>query len=358
LIGHHLVVSKLYYVIVVIGSFWLLTFLTLFGLNFSARIATYLAVIGIMAPIVLIICGGFFWVFSGKPLATQLNWQSILPNFSSGGSWVALTAIMTSFLGVELATVHVRSISNAKQVFPRAMFYSVVIIILTMIFGALAIAVMIPVDQIKLVTGVMKMAQILLNKFHLAGWLAFFGVLLLLGSLGEMINWVISPAKGLHQAAEHGFLPPICRKLNKYGMPTAILISQAVLVTIVVMAYVYLPSINSSYWFLTSLSTQIYLIMYLLMFAAALYLRRTYVTSKAQFSLPGRGGLFTFVCLLGICGVVLGLVSGFVPPKSLIGNMSVSHYEMAFVGSIILAILSAFLFLIYKQLGQSGAARS
>ena len=78
-----------------------------------------------------------------------------------------------------------------------------------MLAGSLAIAMTIPHDQIKLVTGVMEAFTQFFNSYHIAWIVPIIAIMLFIGSLGEMINWIISPTRGLLQAGQQGYLPKI-----------------------------------------------------------------------------------------------------------------------------------------------------
>ena len=101
---------------------------------------------------------------------------------------------------MELATVHVRQIEDPQRNFPRAIFLSVVIIVVTMMFGSFAIAMVLPHNQIELVDGVMQAFSLFLKQYHLLWLKPILTLMLLIGSLGQMTNWIISPAKGLMRA--------------------------------------------------------------------------------------------------------------------------------------------------------------
>ncbi|MDE4982386.1 amino acid permease, partial [Francisella tularensis subsp. holarctica] len=58
------------------------------------------------------------------------------------------------------------------------------------------------------------------------------GLMVFVGSIGSKINWMISPARGLLQAADDHFLPNILDKTNNHDVPSDILILQAIIMTI------------------------------------------------------------------------------------------------------------------------------
>lgn len=343
-----LATNKLYLVSVILGVFWILTLINLKGLQTSARFASFCAVFGMLIPMLLIIILAAVWVFTGKPIQIHITTHNIIPEFGHTENWISLTAIMTSFLGMELATVHIRNIKGAEKKFPKALFWSVIMIGITIIFGALSIAIVLPSSQIHLVDGVMQAFTSFFDAYHLAWMVPTIAVALLVGSLGGMVNWIISPAKGLMQAAEQGYLPKFFQKENAHNVPSHILISQAVLVTFVCLAFLLMPSINGSYWLLTDLSTQLYMVMYVLMFLAAIALHYKIDLNHAGFHIPGGRFGYTVTCLLGVIGSCVTLIVGFFPP----GGIDVGgplHYEFLFVSGIVLMLIPVLFFYLYKK---------
>lgn len=350
LINPELAQNKYFLIAIILLTFWSLTFLGLHGIKASATFASICAVIGMIIPMGLIILLALIWILKGNPIAIDLSLQSIIPQWNNINSWVSLTAIMTSFLGMELAAVHVRNVRDPKRNFPRAMYFSVILILTTMIFGSLAIAFVVPQTTIGLVSGVMQTFQTFLNSYHLIFLLPLIVVLLLIGSVGSMINWIISPAKGLLLAADQGFLPHWLYKRNKKGFPSRILILQAILVTILCGGFLLLPTVNAIYWLFTDLSTELYIVMYVMMFFAAMRLKSKFSHLPRPFSIPGGKTGYYFVCLLGLLGCFITLVIGFFPPEATMNFGSVQRFQIMFTIGIIAMISPAIILLIRKKL--------
>ena len=112
-----------------------------------------------------------------------------------------------------------------------------------MILGSLAIAIVLPRSEISLVQGIMQALNSFLQAYHLSYLLPVLVIMILIGSVGSMINWIISPAKSLLVAADHGFLPRWLCKLNKHNIASRILILQAILVTLLCSGFLFLPSV-------------------------------------------------------------------------------------------------------------------
>ena len=62
---------------------------------------------------------GAIWAFSGGGNQIEFTKEALLPNFTSSENWISLIAIMASFLGMELAGVHVSDIDNPARNFPK-----------------------------------------------------------------------------------------------------------------------------------------------------------------------------------------------------------------------------------------------
>jgi amino acid transporter len=348
LINPDLAQNKYYLISVILVIFWSLTFVGLSGLRTSARFAGFCAIVGMIVPMGFIILLALIWIIKGNPVAIDLSLPNLLPQWKDSQSWVSLTAIMTSFLGMELAAVHVRNVRDPQKNFPKAMFFSVILILFTMIFGSLAIAFVLPKEQISLVDGVMRAFDNFFQAYHLNWLMPILVFLLLLGSVGSMINWIISPAKGLLMAAQHDFLPQFMCKLNKHGIASRILITQALLVTVLCSGFLLFPSVNAIYWLFTDLSTELYIMMYVLMFIAAWNLKGKFAHLKRPFAIPGGKPGYYLVCILGLFGCAITLIVGFIPPEQSMDVGGAAHFRKVFSTGIFMMLLPAFVLYIRK----------
>jgi amino acid transporter len=336
--------KKEFLVSVILVVFWGLTFLNLRGIRVSSKVNTICAIVGLLIPMAFLILLGVIWVVMGKPLQVEFTSQAIFPTLAGSENWISLIAIMASFLGMELAGVHVGDIANPQKNFPKAMGVSVLVLLSTMILGALSIAVVIPQKEIRLVDGIMQTFTQFFHAFHIPWFVPILTILIIVGSVGGMINWLISPAKGLLQAAEHGFLPPFFAKKNQYNVPVRLLITQALMVSLFCLVFILMPSINAFYWFLTDLSTELYMIMYILLFASALKLGRPH--DGAVYHIPK--GSRTLMCLLGLFGCALTIFVGYLPPEGIQVGGGLRYGLLIACGNIIL-ILPALLLCVYKR---------
>ena len=332
-----------YLVTTILCIYWGMTLLNLRGFHVSTNFASVCTVIGMIIPMALLIGLGILWVMKGHTIQITFHAKSLIPSFHQFENWVSLTAIMAAFLGMELATVHVKRIANPQKIFPKALLLSIGIIVVTMVLGSLSIAMILPGKDIHLVDGVMQVLSYFFTTYHLSWLVPILAVMILIGSLGGMVNWMISPARGLLLAAQDHFLPKAFQAENKYGAPHVVLITQAILVSFVCLTFLLMPSVNGSYWLLTDLSTNLYMLMYVLMFIAAIALAFTKQIKQAHFKIFGSNIGILMTSLIGLCGCLLTFIIGFIPPAN-IAVGSLWHYESIFITGIVTMIIPVVIF--------------
>ncbi|MEX0961719.1 MAG: APC family permease [Simkaniaceae bacterium] len=339
--------NQYYIASVIFVVFWGLTLLNLKGLHLSAKVNAFCMSVGTIFPMILLITLGFYWFFAKKTLQITFSSQTIFPTINNSQSFISLVAIMASFLGMELSGVHVKDVDNPQKTFPKAIFISSAFILLTMLFGSLSIAIVLPDSEINLVAGVMQVFQSFFAFSHIEFFTPILAFLIVIGSVGSIINWLISPAKGLLHASEFGFMPASFSKKNAHGVPSKILLTQAIFVSALCLIFLFIPSVNSFYWFLTALSTSLYMLMYILMFFSALYHHKNYLDRPKAFKIPGNHLGMCLTCLLGLLGATLTIIVSFFAPEE-ISVRSLSTYSFMIAGGLFFMILPVSFFYLYR----------
>ena len=348
LIDPALAQNKYYLVTVILSTFWGLTLFNLRGIQVSTRITSVCTLLGMLIPVIIIISMAFLWTFQGNTSHLHLSFTNLIPQFSDSNMWISLTAIIAGFVGMEVTAVHIKDTYEPQKTFPRALLISVWIILTTMLLGSISIGVVLPVDQIKIVNGVMQTISTLFNYYHLAWFIPIMTGLILVGSIGGVINWVVSPAKGLLQAGQSGFLPEFFIKENKHGVATNLLITQASVVSIVCFLFLEMPTVSGTYWILTVLNTQLYMLMYIFLFITGIYSHFNFPSKQKLFRIPGgRIGIY-YVTISGLVGCTVTLFIGFLPPNNLnVGDHN--HYFYLLLSGLAFSIVPIIFFYIYKN---------
>jgi len=350
LIAPSLAANKYFLISVILSAFWGATFINLLGIKSSALFSNLCALFGLVIPMLLIIGLGASWLLSGNSLQISLNAHAMLPSFANNGMWVALTGIMLSFCGIEIAAVHMQDVRNPQRDFPRAMLLATVFIVLTLIGGSLAIAMVLPVEQISLVAGIMQAFQAFFAAYHMTWILPLIALMLVIGGIGGVSNWIIAPTRGLQIAFKDQQLLPHLQNNNVQGAPQNLLLYQALIVSVVSMIFLLMPSVNGSYWYLTALAAQLYMIMYLQMFAAAIKLRYCQHNNARGFRIPGGNLGMWLVAGTGLIGSALTFSIGFIPPANIVVG-GTWHYEILLILGLV--VMSAPPFILSRQVKQA-----
>jgi putative glutamate/gamma-aminobutyrate antiporter len=340
--------STLYTLGIIISVFWLTTLANLMGMRASGWISTVGVITGTIIPGALIIFLGIFWYFSGHPMQISFDLQSLVPDMSSPTQLVLFSGVLVAFCGLEMSAVHARDVENPQKNFPRAILLSAILVLGLYVLGVLAIAIVVPQHQISLVAGTLQAFSVFVNAYNLQWLTPIIAALLAFGAFGTLSTWIAGPSKGLLGAAQSGDLPPYFRKLNRHGMPVTLLIVQGIIVTLFSLVFLVMPTVSSAYWILNAMVAQLYLVMYVLMFAAAIKLRYKQPNVKRAYKIPGGNFGIWLVAGLGLVGSIATFLIGFFPPDQIQTGNQVFYVSFLFL-SIVVACLAPSIILLFKK---------
>jgi amino acid transporter len=103
------------------------------------------------------------------------------------------------------------------------------------------------------------------------------------------------------------------------------LVAQGVVGSLISLLFIVEPSVSSMFWLLSAMLVQLYLLMYVILFASAVKLRRTRPEVERPFAIPGGRLGIGLVCSAGIAFSLAAFAVGFVPPAGLPETSVVSH---------------------------------
>lgn len=327
--------NRLFTLVVVLAIYWIATFISLRGLSWVGKVSKWGGIIGTIIPAALLIILAVIYLATGGH--NNLNMQeSFLPDMSNFNNIVLASSIFLFYAGMEMMGIHVMEVDNPKRNYPRAIIIGSLVTVLIFILGTFSLGIVVPAKDISL-------TQTLLigfdNYFHYLrmSWMGpIIAIALVFGVLAGVLTWVAGPSKGIFAVGRAGYLPPFFQKTNSRGVQRNILLIQGVIVTILGMLFVVMPSVQSFYQILSQLTVLLYLIMYMLMFSAAITLRYKYPKLERPFRLGARGnGLMWILGGLGFCGSLLAFVLSFIPPSQIAVGSTAVWYGVLIVGAII-----------------------
>ena len=322
-----------YNALVILVIYWAATIFTLRGVSIQASATKWFMLVGTVLPGVLLMILALIWVIQGNPLeflgagaakaaatATKFH-PHFLPHISGLSSIAFLAGIILLFAGVEVQAVHATEMRSPQTDFPKSMLVSMAIIFFLFTLGALAIAVVIPAGEISLTAGLMQAFQQFLARLGLDWATPVVGLFVAFGAIGGVMAWIGGPSRGLLETAEDGEIPPILSKKNAAGMQVNILILQALIVTVLACLYLVMDNVSVAFFVLSAMTITLYLVMYILMYAAAIRLRYTRPDLPRAYRVPGGTVGLWLIAGVGLAAVAFALVVGFFPPDNLpVGN--------------------------------------
>ncbi len=340
--------NKYYVLAVILIGFWGMTLFNFTGIRLSSWFSTFCVIAGTILPGLFLIGLGLAWVVGGNPIHIEFSWDTVIPSFDHIDNFVFLGGLFLSFAGLEVTSGYAGEVQNPQRNYPIAIIVAALITFFLFLLGSLSIAWVIPKEEISLASGLMAALKVFLDSYNLGWLLGILGILLVAGAIGEINAWIIGPVKGLYTTSRHGNLPPIFQKLNQNQIPTNLLYFQGIIVTAAAFMYLLMPSISSAFWILTALSAQIYLVMYVMMFVAAIRLRYTRPNVPRAYQIPHPHKGMWFIASVGIITSIFGIFLVLIPPAQF-KEQSVISYVSFLVGGLVSMVALPLIIYAFKK---------
>jgi amino acid transporter len=286
------------------------------------------------------------YIIAGKAPQITFSAEALIPDLGNWNQLMLLSGMMVALAGMEMSAIHVTEMKNPAREFPKAIFTACFLVILLSVLGALAIALVIPPNEISLAAGADQAFAAMFRIFHIPWMTPIMCFLLSYGALTMVVTWVLGPSKGVLEVAKEGYLPEFWQRRNKEGMPTVILIIQAVISSLLAMVILFMPTISGAFWLMSALTAQLYMVMYLLMFAAAIKLRYSKPDVPRAYKVPG--GKFGMWLVSGIAFLtsLFAIITGFIPTPAVRekGTMYVLGYiAFLLIGTLVFIMIPLWL---------------
>ena len=317
--------------------FWIVTFVNLFGIRASSLLSTLGTIFGTLIPIIIIGALGVYWLHSKQPLAINFSLKHILPHDLSNIG--LLPSVVFGLVGIEVAASFAGNVKNPQRNFPIAMFISAAVILVTLILGSLTIAMIIPGAKLNLATGVVQAFAILFQTINMPFMTNIMIFLIFIGSIGGLSTWMAGPSRNMMIAAKDGIAPKFISKSNRFGAASNMLIMQAIVFSILCSAYIIFPKFNSAYALLSNMTGELSMLVYMLLFTAAIRLRYSRRNLKRPFKLAGGNTSLWLVAGTALIICILVFIIGFIPPAAL-HIQHIGIYESLLITIIALTLIS------------------
>ncbi|MBO3363376.1 glutamate:gamma-aminobutyrate antiporter [Clostridium perfringens] len=328
----------------VLVIFWILALSQFGGTKYTAKIAKIGFIVGILLPAAILIILALVYIIQGNPIYISSK-DTFVPDFTKVNTLVVFVSFILSYMGVEASATHANELDNPKKEYPLAMLLLVIVAIVVSTLGGLAIAAVIPQDQINLSAGVVQTFAVLLGHFTANNTILvkIIALLLAFGVIAEVSSWVVGPTRGMIIAAEEGAIPKSWAKTNEHDVPVYLVIAQGIIVSIwdAVLTFGAGGS-NLSFLAAMSLTVVIYLSGYILFFVG--YIKAILGEGlNGAYQMPGGKPVKIIVAIIGLATSIFAFFISFVPPTSIAGNAVQSHeYMWMLIISYVISLILPF----------------
>ena len=296
--------NGVYIAAVIIVLYWISTMVALRGGNLFAKVGSISGLIGTLFPALLLIVFGAIWLGIGEPMHTSMHASALLPPWTGIASIVLIVSNVLAYAGMEVNAVHANDMKNPGHQFPRAIALATALILLVFILPTLAI-----------------------------------------GAFASVVTWIAGPSRGLLAAARTGLMPPMLQKRNAHGVQEGILIPQGVIVTVLALLFVLIPNGNTAFATLVDMATALYLVMYMLMFASAIRLRKIHPEVRRTYRVPA----IRLIAGVGFIASAAAFVLTFVRPAGFTGLSTTAYAILVAVVVVVLGMPPLILYAMRKS---------
>ncbi len=339
--------NKTFTLVTVLAIYWIATFIAMKGIGWVGKISKWGGLIGTIIPAGLLIVLGIIYIATGGHNYMDMQ-ESFIPDLTKLDNLVLASSIFLFYAGMEMMGVHVMDINNPSRNYPKAIIIGSLATVCIFVLGTFALGVIIPAKDINLTQSLLIGFDNFFRYFHIPWAGSVIAVALMLGVLASVLTWVAGPSKGIFTVGKAGYLPPFFQKSNSHGVQRNILLVQGGIVTLLSLLFVVMPSVQSFYQILSQLTILLYLIMYMLMFAAAIVLRYKMKDAERPFRLGKGNALMWILGVVGFSGSLLAFVLSFIPPGQINTGSNTVWYTVLIAGCIIMVIIPFIIYALRK----------
>lgn len=339
--------NKVFTLITVLAIYWIATFIAMKGLSWVGKISKWGGMIGTIIPAGLLIVLGIIYIATGGHNNMDMS-QGFFPDLTKLDNLVLASSIFLFYAGMEMMGVHVMEVNNPSRNFPKAIIIGSLATVAIFVLGTFALGFIIPTKDINLTQSLLIGFDNYFEYLHMSWAGPIIAIALMFGVLAGVLTWVAGPSKGIYTVGKAGYLPPFFQKSNKQGVQRNILLVQGGLVTLLSLLFVVMPSVQSFYQILSQLTILLYLIMYMLMFAAAITLRYKMKDAPRPFRLGKGNALMWIIGTVGFAGSLLAFVLSFIPPGQIATGSNTVWYTVLIAGCVVMVGIPYIIFAMRK----------
>lgn len=327
---------------------WVLTFVQFAGTKRTAKIAQAGFSLGILVPVFIMLVLAIVYFAKGNKISTEFAESKFIPD---GKSFATLSTFILAYIGVEASAPNIPKLANPKSDYPKILILLVIIGIVVSTIGGSVVSVVLN-GTISANEGVMDAIQQMVSPGKMSLPVIVLGLLIVFGIVAQISSWLVSPTAGLQYVAKQHLLPAKFEKDNENGVPTSILIMQAIVVTIwgAILTFGAGGSGgNIAFQTAISLTVLIYLVAYVLLFISYFKVIFGKNQQKASYQMPGGKAVKVIVAGIGLVVSLIAIATAFIVPSSIASQDAKAYLLTLIICFVVTVALPFIIYRIFKK---------
>lgn len=318
--------------------FWLLSYISTRGMGFG-KLFTNIGALGSTVPAILLIIMGLVsvYIFGNHP-ASVYTVQTLTPKLNMD-SFAAISSVMFALSGAETTANFVTEMENPKKDLPKAILIAACLVAGLYVLGSIAITLILPASEITASQGILVALSTVAASLGIGTW--FIKIVALgisLSVFGAIILYIASPIKMLFGSVHKGIFSKKFTEVNQHNIPVKAVYLQAVIVTVILLAINLLPSVDTIYNVLVTMTALTALFPYVLLFTAYIKLRKTRPNEERPYELSKNNNTSIRIAYMVLVVVIMGIVLSAAPVMPSLKENII--YEVEMIGGALVVIFS------------------
>ena len=154
--------------------------------------------------------------------------------------------------------------------------------------------------------------------------------------VGAIILYIASPVKMLFGSVKNGIFPESMTRTNSRNIPERAVYLQAILVTVIILAFQFIPSVDAIYNVLVTMTALTALFPYVLLFMSYIKLRKTRPDEERPYEISKNTGTAVSVATLVLIVTVIGIICSAAPVMPTWEDNLIYEAEMIFGAVVVI----------------------
>ncbi len=303
----------LFQIVFALAATWLAVAICCLSLDIGKWIPNIGACCKILVVLFLGIGGVITAINDG--IANPINLTTLMPRWDEGLKFFPV--IIFSLMGFDLACCAGDEMENPGKDLPIALLLAGVVITALYLFAVFGMLVALPVEEIGLISGLLKTFEHLLAPLPYSDILVMaIGLLIMLSFMTNIVTWSIGSNRAAAEAAHDDEMPAIFGiEHERFKTPVGASVLSGLVSSTAIIAYgLMTQSAEALYWSLFSFANLIFLLPYLLLFPAYLVLKKQEPARHDGWIIPGNRWVTRLIVFLPLLFTAQAIVFFIIPP--------------------------------------------